>query len=118
MLSRLKAIDIETMSALQEKVNIIPLIAKADTLTQPELKALKAKVCTPLFPLIIVIISTDASSKIVKELLENRINVFRPMADQEDEDATKECLGLLVSLSDFIINSTTHPSRPQCPLPL
>ena len=45
--SRLKAIDIETMSALQEKVNIIPLIAKADTLTQPELKTLKAKVPSP-----------------------------------------------------------------------
>ena len=32
------------MRALHTKVNIIPVIAKADTLTPPELKQLKAKV--------------------------------------------------------------------------
>lgn len=32
------------MKALHNKVNIIPIIAKADTLTQTELKKLKARV--------------------------------------------------------------------------
>jgi septin family protein len=32
------------MKALHNKVNIIPIIAKADTLTQNELKKLKSKV--------------------------------------------------------------------------
>ena len=41
---RLKQLDIDAMRALHGKVNIIPVIAKADTLTQPELKQLKAKV--------------------------------------------------------------------------
>ena len=41
---RLKPLDIEFMRQLHHLVNIIPVIAKADTLTANELKALKLKV--------------------------------------------------------------------------
>ncbi len=40
----LKPLDIECMKALQGKVNIIPIIAKADTLTPSEVKKLKNRV--------------------------------------------------------------------------
>ena len=40
----MKPLDIECMKALQGKVNIIPIIAKADTLTQSEVKRLKTRV--------------------------------------------------------------------------
>ncbi len=40
----LKPIDLECMKALQNKVNIIPIIAKADTLTPNECKRLKNRV--------------------------------------------------------------------------
>lgn len=40
----LKPLDIECMKALQNKVNIIPIIAKADTLTAIEVKRLKTRV--------------------------------------------------------------------------
>ena len=40
----LKPLDIECMKALQSKVNIIPIIAKADTLTASEVKRLKTRV--------------------------------------------------------------------------
>jgi len=40
----LKPLDIEFMKQLHHLVNIIPVIAKADTLTAAELKALKLKV--------------------------------------------------------------------------
>lgn len=40
----LKPLDIECMKALQSKVNIVPIIAKADTLTTAELKKFKARV--------------------------------------------------------------------------
>lgn len=41
---RLKPLDIEFMKQLHHLVNIIPVIAKADTLTPREIKALKIKV--------------------------------------------------------------------------
>ncbi|UYV71581.1 hypothetical protein LAZ67_8003737 [Cordylochernes scorpioides] len=42
--SGLKEIDIEAMKRLQDKVNLIPVIAKADTLTQEEKNELKASI--------------------------------------------------------------------------
>ena len=42
---RLRPIDIKFMKELHQLVNIIPVIAKADTLTPKEIKALKQKVC-------------------------------------------------------------------------
>lgn len=41
---RLRPVDVEFMKALHEKVNIIPLIAKADCLTPTEIKKLKERV--------------------------------------------------------------------------
>ena len=46
--SRLRQIDIETMKKLHHKVNIVPLIAKADILTKRELKAMKDRVSVHL----------------------------------------------------------------------
>jgi septin family protein len=41
---RLKPLDIEFMKQLHDKVNVIPVIAKADTLTPLEVKTLKKRV--------------------------------------------------------------------------
>lgn len=41
---RLRPVDIEFMKALQDKVNVVPLIAKADCLTPTEIKKLKERV--------------------------------------------------------------------------
>lgn len=48
----LRPIDIETMKALQKRVNIIPIIAKADSLTKKELEYLKQNVKKNYFFLI------------------------------------------------------------------
>jgi len=40
----MKALDLVTMKNLDSKVNIIPVIAKADTITKTELQKFKAKV--------------------------------------------------------------------------
>ena len=40
----LRQIDIHFMKRLHHKVNIVPIIAKADTLTRPELIRMKARV--------------------------------------------------------------------------
>jgi len=41
----LRPIDIQLMKHLQAQVNVVPVIAKADTLTSTEVKRLKAQVC-------------------------------------------------------------------------
>jgi len=40
----MKALDLVTMKKLDSKVNIIPVIAKADTITKTELQKFKSKV--------------------------------------------------------------------------
>jgi septin 7 len=42
----LKPLDVEFMKRLAQRVNLIPVIAKSDTLTEDELKAFKARVST------------------------------------------------------------------------
>ena len=44
LLYRLKPLDVEFMKRLHDKVNIIPLIAKADTLTPDECREFKKTV--------------------------------------------------------------------------
>jgi hypothetical protein len=44
ILLSLKPIDIEFMRRLHQKVNLIPVIAKSDTLTDDEIKAFKSRV--------------------------------------------------------------------------
>ncbi|KAL4229813.1 Septin-6 [Mactra antiquata] len=44
----LKALDLVTMKKLDSKVNIIPIIAKADTITKAELQKFKAKIMNEL----------------------------------------------------------------------
>lgn len=43
----LKPLDIEVMKRLHTKVNLIPVIAKSDTLTDEEVAAFKARVSVP-----------------------------------------------------------------------
>jgi len=44
LIFRLKPIDIEFMRRLHQKVNLIPVIAKADTLTEEEVSLFKQRV--------------------------------------------------------------------------
>ena len=43
-LRRLKPLDIEVMKRLGTRVNLIPVVAKADTLTQTDLQTFKQRV--------------------------------------------------------------------------
>lgn len=49
----LKPLDVELMKRLHDKVNLIPLIAKADTMTPEECIHFKKQVAHPSFPLIV-----------------------------------------------------------------
>ena len=59
--------DIAVMKALHDKVNIVPVIAKADTLTKTEVQLLKRRV--------------------LREIEENKIQIYQfPEADEEDDE--------------------------------
>ena len=45
---RLRALDVELMKQVHDKVNLIPVIAKADTLTKEELLAFKKRIVEDL----------------------------------------------------------------------
>eukprot|EP00794_Sanderia_malayensis_P014269 gene14269-15756_t len=63
----LKPLDVVVMKALHDKVNIVPVIAKADTLTKKEVKNLKERV--------------------LKEINNSKIQIYQfPEADEEDDD--------------------------------
>ncbi|TWW76129.1 Septin-7 CDC10 protein -like protein [Takifugu flavidus] len=64
----LKPLDIEFMKRLHDKVNVIPLIAKADTLTPEECQLFK--------------------KQIMKEIQEHKIKIYE-FPDTEDEDDNK-----------------------------
>jgi septin family protein len=53
MLYRLKPLDIEIMKRLGTRVNLIPVVAKADTLTQNDLFVFKQRVRESSFLLLL-----------------------------------------------------------------
>lgn len=59
----LKSIDLVCMKKLEQKVNIIPIIAKADTISKTELQKFK--------------------SKIISELQNNGVNIYQFPVDDE-----------------------------------
>ncbi|KAG9345201.1 hypothetical protein JZ751_009746 [Albula glossodonta] len=84
----LKPLDIEFMKRLHEKVNIIPLIAKADTLTPEECQQFK--------------------KQIMREIQEHKIKIYEfPETDDEEENKIvkkiKDRLPLAVVGSNTII---------------
>lgn len=80
----LKPLDIECMKALQSKVNIVPIIAKADTLTPTECRRLKAK--------------------ILQELNDNHIQIYRiPECDSDEDDEFKTQNKLLKEAIPFAV---------------
>ncbi|TRY56871.1 hypothetical protein DNTS_013960 [Danionella cerebrum] len=92
----LKPLDIEFMKRLHEKVNIIPLIAKADTLTPEECQQFK--------------------KQIMREILEHKIKIYEfPETDDEEENkivqTIKERLPLAVVGSNTIIESNGKKVR-------
>lgn len=78
----LKPLDIEAMREISTRVNLIPVIAKADTLSSSEIKDFKIR---------------------IREVLEaQKINIYKPIIDDADEIALR--------LATSSINSGTNSS--------
>ncbi|XP_076801809.1 septin-2B-like isoform X1 [Clavelina lepadiformis] len=84
----LKPLDVEFMKALHSKVNIVPVISKADTLTISEVKRLK--------------------KRILEEIAGNEIQIYHlPDADDdEDEDFKEQTRSLKESIPFAVVGST------------
>lgn len=79
------------MKALHNKVNIIPIIAKSDTLTPNELKKLKSKVKNNFNRFCNLIKLFICLSKILEELNENKIQIYKiPECDSDEDEEFKE----------------------------
>ncbi|GFN84001.1 neurobeachin [Plakobranchus ocellatus] len=68
----LKALDLVTMKKLDTKVNIIPVIAKADTITKTELQKFK--------------------TKLMSELISNGVHIYQFPTDDETVSATNAAM--------------------------
>merc|ERR1711993_148303 len=85
----LRQIDLEFLKRLQYKVNLIPVIAKADTLTKPELERLRAN--------------------INKEIEENDIEIYQfPDCDSDEDEDFQDQDRTLKNSIPFAIVSATH----------
>nr|XP_022345496.1 septin-2-like isoform X4 [Crassostrea virginica] len=85
----LRPLDISFMKAVHHKVNIVPVIAKSDTLTLQECQQLKRKVMT--------------------QIAENGINLYSlPDCDEdEDEDYREQCRLLKEAVPFAVIGANT-----------
>lgn len=112
--SSLRPLDVEFMKALHEKVNIVPVLAKADTLTPSEVKKKKIKVrCVWLYvrgngqqTLLFAGFNIQSfvwrsSSQIRDEIEQYGIKIYQfPDCDSdEDEDFKQQDLQLKVNSS-------------------
>jgi len=85
----LRPIDIKFMHLLHERVNIVPVIGKADTLTKKELQSLKVKV--------------------LEEIRENRIKIYDfPDCDEDEDEEFKQLTkDLKLAVPYAVIGSNT-----------
>ena len=85
----LRQIDLEFLKRLQYKVNLIPVIAKADTLTKEEVQKLK--------------------QNINKEIEDNDIEIYQfPDCDSDEDEEFKGQNQALKSSIPFAVVSGTH----------
>ncbi|GFO15118.1 septin-4 [Plakobranchus ocellatus] len=85
----LRQIDVQTMRKLHNKVNIVPLIAKADILTKQELKAMK--------------------DRVMDEIEQHKIRIYEfPDCDSdEDEDFKQQDRELKASIPFAVVGCNT-----------
>lgn len=89
----LKPIDIKFMTELHEKVNLIPVIAKSDTLTDDEIKAFKAR--------------------ILADIAHAGIRIFQaPVYENEDEETIAENEEISSKIPFAVIGSDSLVTTP------
>lgn len=81
---RLKPLDIEFMRKLHSKVNLVPVIAKSDTMTDDEIVAFKRR--------------------ILDDIAYHNIRIFQPPVYDDDEETVQEN-------EEILVGPPTHLTR-------
>ncbi|CAL8084514.1 unnamed protein product [Calicophoron daubneyi] len=84
----LKSIDVVAMKELQSKVNVVPIIAKSDTITKAELQKFKARILSEIQANEISIYEFPTDDEAVSEI-NTKMNQFIPFAIVGSEDEVK-----------------------------
>ena len=110
ILSSLKPLDIEVMKRLGTRVNLIPVIAKADTLTQTDLVVFKQRVggIMPSFGYVL----TGCIMQIREVITAQGIRIYQPPVDREDEASAEHARILADAMPFSIIGSTEDVQTP------
>jgi len=83
------------MRHLHQKVNLIPIIAKADTLTDDEIASFKQRVCSICFR---THLCTDSFLQVLSDIAHHNIQIFQaPSYENEDEETIAENEEIAVS---------------------
>jgi cell division control protein 12 len=112
---RLKPLDIEIMKRLGTRVNLIPVVAKADTLTQNDLFVFKQRVCFAFTQVIYVGTNTSLVVQVREVIAAQGIRIYQPPIEADDEATADHGRILLDAIPFSIIGSTedvrTHDGR-------
>lgn len=85
----LRALDVQLMKLVHEKVNLIPIIAKSDTLVDEEIEEFKTRV--------------------MNDIKYQKIKIFTPQIyENDDEEVTNNCKALISSFPFAVIGSTNE----------
>ena len=84
---RVKQLDIEVMKKLHDRVNLIPVIAKADTMTVEELKQFKASV--------------------LNVINENKLQIYE-FPDLDDDDVETNRNNSILKVRQYLITTITN----------
>ncbi|KAJ7405610.1 Septin-10 [Willisornis vidua] len=98
----LKTLDLLTMRSLDSKVNIIPIIGKADSISKPELLEFKSKIMSELVSNGIQIYQFPTGDETVSEIN----TIMNVMENESHCDTAKLCKGLCANMED--LREKTH----------
>ncbi|WPK23431.1 hypothetical protein PUMCH_000671 [Australozyma saopauloensis] len=89
----LRALDVQLMKLVHEKVNLIPVIAKSDTLVDEEVEEFKTRV--------------------MNDIKYQKIKIFTPQIyENDDEEVTANCKALIASFPFAVVGSTSEVQTP------
>ncbi|KAL5469870.1 hypothetical protein PMIN07_002390 [Paraphaeosphaeria minitans] len=104
----LKPLDVEVMKKLHTKVNLIPVIAKADTLTDEEIAAFKARVST--WSMMRKRVYTDRL-QILADIQFNKIHIFEgPRYELDDEETIAENAEIMSKVPFAVVGANAEVS--------
>jgi septin 7 len=114
----LRQLDVEFMRRLGPRVNLIPVIAKSDTLTEEEVREFKQRVYMTIFllfstlhmlvilhvlPVYLTLCFNHLCSQILDDISFNRIQIYQPPVYEDDDSETVNEISEITSKIPFAV---------------